>query len=130
MTLVVDASAVVAALVDSGPDGEWAEAQLRSAHLIAPHVLPAEVTNVLRRVTLNGSVSSDIAAMALRDLSDLPVDLYAYEPFADRVWQLRHSVNSYDSWYVALAETTGSPLVTLDRRLALAHGPQCDFVVP
>ena len=35
MTVVVDASAVVAALIDAGPDGEWARAAMRGAHLAA-----------------------------------------------------------------------------------------------
>lgn len=36
MTLVVDASMVVAALVDSGTDGRWAEALLADSPLAAP----------------------------------------------------------------------------------------------
>jgi hypothetical protein len=51
VTLVVDASVVVAALVDGGVDGEWAEAVLVSAPLAAPHLLLVEVANVLRRAS-------------------------------------------------------------------------------
>jgi hypothetical protein len=36
VTLVVDASIVVAALVDSGPDGSWAETVLAAELLVAP----------------------------------------------------------------------------------------------
>ncbi|MEY4579670.1 MAG: hypothetical protein RL701_4373 [Pseudomonadota bacterium] len=38
MTLVVDASVVVAMLVDSGPDGQWAELELSADDLAAPHL--------------------------------------------------------------------------------------------
>ena len=31
---------------------------------------------------------------------------------------------------IALAELLDAPLVTLDRRLAQAHGPRCAFLVP
>ena len=41
MTLIIDASMVVAALVDSGRDGRWAEALLVSDSLTAPHLLTA-----------------------------------------------------------------------------------------
>ena len=39
MTLVVDASVVVAALVDAGPVGTWAESTLASRPLAAPHLM-------------------------------------------------------------------------------------------
>ncbi len=125
MSLVVDASVVVAALVDSGPTGGWAVELLRSDILAAPHHMPGEVANVLRRMELAGAVTPDVAAMAHRDLVDLPVDLYPYEPFAGRVWELRGSLTAYDAWYVALAEAIGGPLATLDLRLATAPGPTC-----
>ncbi len=127
---MVDASVVVAALVDSGPTGAWAVELLRSDILAAPHHMPGEVANVLLRVELAGAVSPDVAAMAHRDLVDLPVDLYPYEPFAGRVWELRGSLTAYDAWYVALAEAVGGPLATLDLRLATAPGPRCRMLTP
>ncbi len=130
MTLVVDASTVIAALVDGGPDGRWAEEVLAGQHLVGPHLLPVEVANVLRRSALGGDVSADSASLAHADLLDLPMDLYPYAPFADRVWELRPSVTSYDAWYVALAEGLDAPLATLDLRLASSPGPQCRFLTP
>jgi len=60
----------------------------------------------------------------------MPIDLFSYRPFADRVWELRGSVSSYDAWYVALAEGFDAGLITLDRRLAAAPGPSCEFLLP
>jgi predicted nucleic acid-binding protein len=130
VTLVVDASAVVAALVDDGPDGRWAEELLGAGALAAPHLLPAEVANVLRRAAVAGHLSGDVAAMAHGDLLDLRVELIAYEAVAPRVWELGGSISAYDAWYVGIAELLDAPLATLDRRLARASGPQCQFVVP
>jgi predicted nucleic acid-binding protein len=130
VTLVVDASVVVAALVDSGSDGQWAETLIASDALAAPHLMPAEVTNILRRSVLADQVSADIAAQAHRDLLALPIELFAYEPFGPRVWELRHNLTSYDAWYVSVAEALAAQVATLDRRLATAPGPQCAFVVP
>ena len=45
MTIVVDASAVVTALIDDGPDGDWAAATLRTESLAAPHLMPVEAEN-------------------------------------------------------------------------------------
>ncbi|MCZ7535409.1 MAG: type II toxin-antitoxin system VapC family toxin [Acidimicrobiia bacterium] len=88
MTLVVDASMVVAALVDSGPTGAWAESLLASEALAAPHLMPVEAANILRRASLTGDISHDTASLAHCDLIDLRVELFAYEPFAERIWAL------------------------------------------
>lgn len=42
-----------------------------------------------------------------------------------RVWQLRANLTSYDAAYVALAETLGLALVTLDQRIQRAPGITC-----
>jgi predicted nucleic acid-binding protein len=41
---------------------------------------------------------------------------------AQRTWELRHNLSTYDASYVALAETIDATLVTLDTRLAKAPG--------
>lgn len=130
MTLVVDASLVAAALVDSGSDGAWADRLLASDNLAAPHLLPVETANILRRAELAGDISGDTASMAHADLLDLRIELFAYEPFAARVWELRHDVTAYDAWYVAVAESLEATLATLDTRLSRASGPRCDFELP
>lgn len=93
MTLVIDASLVVSALVDAGDTGRWAESLL-TRPLSAPHLMPVEVTDILRRA------------------------------------ELRDNVTSYDAWYIALAESLGSSVATLDRRMAKAPGPRCNFEIP
>jgi len=129
MTFVIDASAVVAALVDSGPDGTWAESML-SADLVVPHLLPVEVANVLRRAALAGEISNDVASLAHTDLLELRLRLVGYDAVAPRVWELRHNLTTYDAWYVAVAELLDVPLVTLDRTLVQSPGPRCTFMVP
>jgi predicted nucleic acid-binding protein len=129
MTIVIDASALVAALVDSGPDGRWAESLL-TADLAAPHLLVVEVANVLRRAVASGEITDDIASIAHGDLLDLRVDLVAYDAVADRAWALRHNLTSYDAWSVAVAELLDAPLATLDQRLVNASGPTCTFRTP
>lgn len=126
MTVVIDASAVVAALVDSGPDGRWAETLLTS-ELAAPHLLPVEVANVLRRAVGAGDISEDIASLAHADLLDLRVELVPYDIVAGRAWELRHNLSAYDAWYVAVAELLDVPLATLDQRLVGSPGPTCQF---
>lgn len=128
--LVVDASLVVAALSDSGKDGTWAHELLGTDRLAAPHLMPVEVANILRRAVLDGDLSADSAALAHADLLDLRIDLFPYGPFAARVWELRENLTSYDAWYVALAEALKARLATLDVRLSRSPGPRCQFETP
>ncbi len=130
MTAVVDASGVVAALIDDGPVGRWAEELVVATPLAAPHLMPVEVANVLRRAALAGDVSDDIASLAHADLAALAVELFPYDVLADRIWELRGAVTAYDGWYVALAESLKAPLATLDDRLTRAPGPRCSFIGP
>jgi predicted nucleic acid-binding protein len=130
VTVVVDASAIVAALVDAGPDGEWATNELLRDDLAAPHLMPVEAANILRRAVIAGDLSIDVATLAHEDLARLRVELFPYEPHADRVWQLRDNLTAYDAWYVAVAEALDAPMITLDRRVARATGPRCSFRLP
>lgn len=128
MTIVVDSSVLVAALTDGGPDGDWARSGIAVEQLAAPAHVYAEVSSVLRRGVLANKLSREVASLAHRDLVRMPVDVFAFEPLADRVWELHPTVTAYDAVFVALAEALGAPLWTLDRRLIRASGPRCRFV--
>ena len=130
MTVVVDASVVVAALVDSGPEGRWAESVVGADTLAAPELVQVEAANILRRLESRGKISRIEANGAHRDLLRLDVELVPFAPFADRVWELRRNVTCYDAWYVAVAEAFDCALATLDLRLSQATGPACRFMVP
>ena len=121
---------MVAALVDASPVGSWAESVLASGPLAAPHLLPIETANVLRRLALAGDISSDVAALAHRDLRAIRMELFPYAPLGERVWELRQNVTSYDACYVALAELLRVPLATLDARLTRIPGATCEFRLP
>ncbi len=123
--VVCDASAVVALLLDSGPDGRWAADALTGAHLAAPHLLAFEVANIIRRHELAGLITDDQAVQAHVDLLDLAVEQCPYFLLAPRAWQLRKNLTTYDASYVALAELLDVSLVTLDRGIARAPDLRC-----
>ena len=85
---------------------------------------------MLRRSVQLGRIGADAASLAHRDLVRLDITLISYEAVASRVWELRSSVRPYDAWYVAVAESFGRPLATLDARLTAAPGPTCEFITP
>jgi predicted nucleic acid-binding protein len=125
---VIDASVLVAAAVDAGAAGTWAEEVLRAGDIAAPHLVLVEAGNILRRLKGAGHIDQLEATSAFHDLMRLDIDLFPFAPFADRVWELRANVTCYDAWYVAVAEALDLPLATLDEKLVRAPGPTCRFV--
>jgi len=131
LSIVVDSSVLVAALVDVGPHGIWAENVLaKGGSLHAPELARAEATNILRRLERAKLITTPEVNGAQDDLMQLDIDLFSFEPFADRIWELRHNVTSYDAWYVAVAEALKLPLATLDEPLSRSNGVACEFLTP
>ena len=128
MTIVIDASTIVSALVDAGAEGQWAEQLLQTNEIVAPILLQVECTNVLRRLVASGQIVDLDASLAQKDLMRLPITLFPFEPFSERVWMLRDNLSSYDAWYVAVAEALNLPLATMDSKLTNAPGPVCEFI--
>lgn len=119
---VIDASALVALLASREQAG-WVEERLSTGgtrSLWAPHLIDAEVGHSLRRLVAIGKMEDDHATEALGDLAGLPLRRIVHTGLLDRAWQLRHNLSFYDGLYVALAESLGTPLLTLDARLARA----------
>jgi predicted nucleic acid-binding protein len=121
--IVLDASAAVDWLLQTSA-GQSIENRIysRNETLHAPQLLDLEVTQVLRRLALQGVVSVHRADEAVRDLLDLRITRYPHLVLLPRIWQLRHNFSAYDAAYVVLAEKLGGTLVTRDRRLASASG--------
>lgn len=130
MSAILDASVLVASTVDSGRNGVWAESIVAGGDLFAPHLVLVEATNILRRLERAHQLNETEAAAARLDIVRLTIGLVPFEPFTDRVWELRSNLTSYDAWYVAVAEALDLPLATLDIRLSRASGPSCRFMLP
>jgi len=130
VSVVIDSSVLIAALVDSSPQGAWAEGVLASGALHAPELIRAEATNILRHLQRAKHITTAEANAAHDDLMQLNLELFSFDPFAERIWELRHTVTSYDAWYVAVAEALRLPLATLDRKLSRASGITCKMLTP
>ena len=120
--LVVDTSAVIAALAGRPPHHEVVDRLAGDGDLAAPHLLDVEFLHALRRLVLGRQLGEDRAADARDDFAALVIARYEHTLVADRVWELRHGLTAYDATFVALAELLEVPLVTCDTRLARAPG--------
>jgi predicted nucleic acid-binding protein len=126
--IVIDASALVVAVVESGPRGRTARHALHTG-AVAPHLVDAEVGQAVRGLVLRGILDDAAGAVALADAQALVTERYSHTALAVRAWELRSNVSFYDALYISLAETARLPLVTGDARLATATGPRCDVQV-
>jgi predicted nucleic acid-binding protein len=127
--LVVDASVLVVALADDGPDGDQARARLCGERLVLPELADLEIVSVLRRQIRAGAIDTRRAGLALEDLAALPARRAPHRPLLARCWELRDDLTVYDAAYVALAEAMQATLLTGDRRLSGASGPRCPIEI-
>lgn len=128
--IVLDASAAIDWLLQTSA-GKHIEHRIfsRRETLHAPHLFDVEVTQVLRRLASAGTITTDRAEEAIRDLLSARIVRYPHFIFLRRIWHHRHNLSAYDAAYVALAEQLNAPLLTRDKGLAAApgHGAKVEF---
>jgi predicted nucleic acid-binding protein len=127
--LVVDASCLFEVVADTRRAGAIASRLAADTEHVAPEVIDVEVLGVIRAQYLRGALDETAAGQAVSDLRDWPGERFAHRWMLDRVWQLRASVRGWDAFYVTLAEAMDATLLTMDARLARAHGPLCRIEV-
>jgi predicted nucleic acid-binding protein len=131
--------------VDSSVAAKWLFAEVYSAEadellrtaleqqepIVAPPVLPAEVTNIIRQRLRQVQLRLDEGRELLTQFMALPIAFQAPQMFYDRVLVLADQYNLpaiYDANYLALAEMLGATLWTADQRLLHALGGRLAFV--
>jgi predicted nucleic acid-binding protein len=105
--------------------------QARQA-IVAPHLLPLEVTNILRqRMRAKDGPSLIDATMLLDDFLKLPIEFHNPGGLHRPALVLADALSlpaAYDAHYLALAEYLGCELWTDDQRLLRQVGDRLPFV--
>lgn len=122
--ICVDASVAVKWIVNE-PDSPSAARLLslandRGHRLIAPNLLPFEVSNILRQQCIRVGLSLDEARRRFAEYLSYGVELIYDPEFHDRALVLASIFNlpaSYDAHYLALCQREGCDFWTADRRL-------------
>jgi predicted nucleic acid-binding protein len=131
--------------VDSSVAAKWLFAEVYSAEadellrtaldqqepIVAPPLLPAEVTNIIRQRLRQAQLRLDEGRELLVQFMALPIAFQAPQMLYDRVLVLTEQYNLpavYDANYLALAEMLGATLWTADQRLLRALGGRLAFV--
>ena len=121
MTVVIDASVILKWVIPEA-DSEAADALLAS-ELIAPSLWISESANALWRLTVQGTITKDVASKLLNALRDAPVTSVEPDGDIDSALALATDLNHplYDCLYLALALRENTHVVTADKRfVALA----------
>ncbi|MHB2023451.1 MAG: type II toxin-antitoxin system VapC family toxin [Mycobacteriales bacterium] len=126
MALVVDASALAFCLLGSSPGHRRLRRRLAAETCHAPHLVDAELGNLLRRRVLRGELPAPDAHALL--LAATPLIDHRYEmtgSLSQGAWALRENLSFYDALYVALAQALSIPLLTGDGRLSRVPALPC-----
>ncbi|GDY33260.1 type II toxin-antitoxin system VapC family toxin [Gandjariella thermophila] len=123
--IVLDTSALVAFLVGADALGEKVRAASAGERLAAPYAVDLECASTLWGLVRGGKLPADEARRALQLLGVMKLQRYDHVPLMSRIWQLRHNMWPYDAAYVALAESLGVDLITIDGKLTRIPGLFC-----
>ncbi|GAA2384934.1 PIN domain-containing protein [Streptomyces glaucosporus] len=121
--IVVDCSALIAFLTDSGRRGQQARSRIaQETRLHAPHLIDTEIASALlglARGTRGGvpKVTASELDEHFKTYAALPIHRREAAPLLPRVRVLHANLSAYDATYVALAEMLGVPLITADARI-------------
>ncbi|SRR6266545_2248034 len=122
--IVLDASTVIDFLLTLPPCADVITERIRSEapEVAAPHLIDAEVGQVLRRFVRAGQLDAVRAKQAIEDLLAMPIVRYPHGPLLQRAFELRENATVYDALYLALAEALDAPLITRDGALDTVPG--------
>lgn len=122
--VVVDASAVVRAVIDRSTDARsWLERVDRgAADAFAPDLIYAEVADSLVRYVRAGRSGADQVVKLLATVAQLPIETRSSRTLFGVAYGMAvvRGVSAYDAHYLALAEAEDAVLVTADGDLAAA----------
>ncbi len=117
--VIVDAS--VAAKWFIPEDGSKDAARLLNGRrtLAAPELLPAELGNIIWKLTSRKILTPEEGSSIVEDFLKIPLEIYSHELLVSVALQIASLTKRtvYDSLYIALAVSIDGVVITADRRL-------------
>ena len=129
MSVVVDASVLVASLIGERASIDLEALQRSGVVLHVPAICDTEVVSALSRHVRRGAVSPEDGRDLIVDYVSLPLVRHLHASHVCRAFELRDNVSARDATYVTLAEALDIGLMTVDRALARAVRRHTDVPV-
>jgi len=115
MEIVLDASAVLAVLMDEDPRAALIE-ETRGADLASAPTLPWEVGNAVSALVRRDRLGGVAARAVVSAYAQVAIRLVAIDLGAAVEMATRHEIYAYDAYVIECARRLRAPLLTLDRR--------------
>jgi predicted nucleic acid-binding protein len=120
VSVVVDASVVVALLVQEPSEVDLEALERAGVDLHVPAICDTEVVSAVSRYVGRGDVTEDKGRDLLLDYVSLPLTRHLHPGHVGRAFELRNNISARDAAYVVLAEALDAGLLTVDRALTRA----------
>ena len=116
MKLVIDASVIIAAILDE-PERDWAIAATLGGEALAPRSLPFEIGNALTGLVKRKRLSADGMQKAGISAVEFQATLCEIDVGAALRLAGANGLYAYDAYMLQCAVERNATLVTLDRRM-------------
>lgn len=117
MEVVVDASALLAVVLDEPERTPIIEATEEATVLIAPSALPYEIGNALIAMARRGRIENERVPEVWKATQKVPVQLVSVGVESAIELALANGIYAYDAYYLQCALSRQHPLLTLDRTM-------------
>jgi predicted nucleic acid-binding protein len=131
----LDASFIVALLLperfSQAAFSLWQEWITSDVNIVAPTLLHYEVTSALYRKALQGLIAWEDHKAALEEFLSIDIEWQDFQGLTVRATELARRYqrpNTYDAFYLALAEKLGCQLWTADERFYNAVEKDCSSI--
>ena len=98
-------------------------------NLIAPAILVPEFLSGLRKLAIRKRMSTNLVNRIVARFEGLHVELFTMSAYRRELWTMTKNFSPYDATYVLLAQTTYTPLITSDARMAKAAQRNTEIIL-
>ena len=98
-------------------------------NLIAPAILVPEFLSGLRKLAIRKRMSTNLVNRIVARFEGLHVELFTMSAYRRELWAMTKNFSPYDATYVLLAQTTYTPLITSDARMAKAAQRNTEIIL-
>jgi predicted nucleic acid-binding protein len=98
-------------------------------NLIAPAILVPEFLSGIRKLAIRKRISTNLVNRIVTRFEGLQIELFTMSAYRRELWAMTKNFSLYDATYVLLAQTTHTPLITSDARMAKAAQRDTEIIL-